>query len=323
MENSSKGTILVTGGTGYIGSHTTVELIQKGYEVVIIDNLSNSQSFILNRIFQITQKKPIFYEFDLCNLTRLKEVFANHVIIGVIHFAAAKSVSDSVKNPLFYYRNNVIPIVNLLEVMIEYKVVNFCFSSSCCVYGQPDQLPVTEEAEIKAPECPYGYTKQINENVLKDTINSGADIRGIALRYFNVIGAHDSGLIGELPYGVPANLLPYITQTAYGIREQLSIFGSDYNTPDGTAIRDYIHVVDLSQAHIIAIERLIEKKNKDKYEIFNLGSGHGYSVLEVVKSFERSTGEKLNYKFVGRRDGDIEQIWADVKKANEVLGFKT
>jgi UDP-glucose 4-epimerase len=318
-----KGKILVTGGTGYIGSHTTVELIAKGYEVVIIDNLSNSEAFIIDRIEQITGVCPKFYEFDLLNQEKLESFFAeNQDLKGVIHFAAAKAVGESVQIPLHYYRNNLVTMINLLEGMSKHSINNFVFSSSCTVYGQPDELPVTENAPVKPAESPYGYTKQINENILKDTINSGANINGIALRYFNPIGAHNSGLIGELPTGVPSNLMPFITQTAYGIRKQLSVFGDDYNTPDGTCIRDYIHVVDLAKAHIIALERLIRGKNKKNYEIFNVGTGNGFSVFEVIKSFEKTSEEKLNYKIAPRRAGDIVKIWADTTIGNNELGWQ-
>ncbi len=315
--------ILITGGTGYIGSHTVVELIEQEYEVLIIDNLSNSEGFIVDRIEQITGIRPKFYKFDLLNEQKLDDFFAeNKDITGVIHFAAAKAVGESVEKPLFYYKNNLGGMINLLDAMKKHGIENFVFSSSCTVYGQPDKLPVTEKAPVKAAESPYGYTKQVCENILKDTINSGASIKGIALRYFNPIGAHHSGLIGELPRGVPNNLLPFITQTAYGIREQLSVFGNDYNTPDGSCIRDYIHVVDLAKAHIVAIERLIEEKNRTAYEMFNLGTGNGFSVLEVIKSFEKVSDTKLNYKIVARRAGDIEQIWADTSFANNELGWK-
>lgn len=318
-----KGKILVTGGMGYIGSHTTVELINQGYEVVIIDNLSNSQAFILDRIEQITEVRPKFYEFDLLDEKKLDDFFAeNNDLKGIIHFAAAKAVGESVEKPLHYYRNNLVTMVNILEGMKKHNIQNFVFSSSCTVYGQPDELPVTENAPIKPAESPYGYTKQVNESILKDTIASGAKINGIALRYFNPIGAHSSGLIGELPIGVPANLMPFITQTAYGIREQLSVFGDDYDTPDGSCIRDYIHVVDLAKAHIVAIERMINGKNKDKYEMFNIGTGNGFSVFEVIKSFEKTSALKLNYKVAPRRAGDIVQIWADTTIGNNVLGWK-
>lgn len=315
--------ILVTGGTGYIGSHTAVELIEQGYEVVIIDNLSNSDRIVVDRIAQITGVTPKFYEFDLLDAVALDHFFKENTdLVGIIHFAAAKAVGESVQIPLHYYRNNLVTMINLLEGMKKYGIENFVFSSSCTVYGQPDQLPVTEKAPVKAAESPYGYTKQVNENILKDTIASGAKIKGIALRYFNPIGAHASGLIGELPKGVPANLMPFITQTAYGIRQQLSVFGDDYNTPDGSCIRDYIHVVDLAKAHIVAIERMLNGKNKANYEMFNIGTGNGFSVFEVIKSFEASTGVKLNYKVVARRAGDIEQIWADTTIANNELGWK-
>lgn len=318
-----KGKILVTGGTGYIGSHTTVELIDQGYEVVIIDNLSNSKAFVIDRIEQITGTRPKFYEFDLLDAVALDAFFKeNSDLSGIIHFAAAKAVGESVEIPLHYYRNNLVTMINLLEGMKKYQIENFVFSSSCTVYGQPDELPVTENAPVKPAESPYGYTKQVNENILKDTIASVAKIKGIALRYFNPIGAHHSGLIGELPIGVPANLMPFITQTAYGIREQLSVFGDDYDTPDGSCIRDYIHVVDLAKAHIVAIERMISGKNKTSYEMFNVGTGNGFSVFEVIKSFEKSTGEKLNYKVAERRAGDIVQIWADTTIGNNELGWK-
>jgi UDP-glucose 4-epimerase len=315
--------ILVTGGTGYIGSHTTVELINKGYEVVIIDNLSNSDSAVVDRIQEITGVRPKFYEFDLLDQQALNDFFKeNKNIEGIIHFAAAKAVGESVKIPLHYYRNNLVTMLNLFEAMGKFGIENFVFSSSCTVYGQPDELPVTENAPVKPAESPYGYTKQVNEGILKDVIASGAKLKGIALRYFNPIGAHNSGLIGELPIGVPANLMPFITQTAYGIREQLSVFGDDYETADGSCIRDYIHVVDLAKAHIIAIERLINSKNKHNYEMFNIGTGNGFSVFEVIKSFEKTSNVKLNYKVVGRRAGDIVQIWADTTIANKELGWK-
>ncbi len=319
----SKGKIVVTGGTGYIGSHTTVELIEQGYEVVIIDNLSNSQAFIVDRIEEITGTRPAFYNFDLLDEAALDACFQEHSDMqGIIHFAAAKAVGESVQIPLHYYRNNLVTMINLLEAMKKHQIENFVFSSSCTVYGSPDVLPVTELAPVKPAESPYGNTKQVNESILRDCIASGAQIKGIALRYFNPIGAHDSGLIGELPLGVPNNLMPFITQTAYGIREQLSVFGDDYNTPDGSCIRDYIHVVDLAKAHIVAIERLIENKHKNSFEIFNIGTGNGFSVFEVIKSFEKTAGLKLNYKVAPRRAGDIEQIWADTNIGNNELGWK-
>lgn len=320
---ASKGKILVTGGTGYIGSHTTVELIGQDYEVLIIDNLSNSEAFIIDRIEKITGIRPKFYQFDLLETEKVDAFFAeNNDLNGVIHFAASKAVGESVQQPLLYYRNNLMSMVNLLEGMKKHGVKNIVFSSSCTVYGQPDRLPVDESAPVKPAESPYGYTKQVNENILKDTVAAVDHIQGIALRYFNPIGAHPSGLIGELPKGVPANLMPFITQTAYGLRNQLSVFGDDYETPDGSCIRDYIHVVDLAKAHIIAIERLINSKNAEAYEVFNIGTGNGFSVFEVIKSFEKTTGIKLNYEVAPRRAGDIVQIWADTKKANEVLGWR-
>lgn len=318
-----KGKILVTGGTGYIGSHTTVELINKGYEVVIIDNLSNSEARVIDSIEKITGTRPKFYEMDLLDQVKLDQFFAeNKDLKGIIHFAAAKAVGESVNIPLHYYRNNLVTMLNLLEGMKKYEIENFVFSSSCTVYGQPDELPVTENAPIKPAESPYGYTKQVNESILRDTIASGAKIKGIALRYFNPIGAHHSGLIGELPIGVPANLMPFITQTAYGLREQLSVFGDDYDTIDGSCIRDYIHVVDLAKAHIIAIERMINGKNESSYEMFNIGTGNGFSVFEVIKSFEKTSGKKLNYVVAPRRAGDIVKIWADTTIGNTVLGWK-
>lgn len=318
-----KGKILVTGGTGYIGSHTTVELINQGYEVVIIDNLSNSKSSVIDQIERITKVRPKFYEFNLLDEKALETCLSENTDInGIIHFAAAKAVGESVEIPLHYYRNNLVTMLNLLEGMKTHGIENFVFSSSCTVYGQPDELPVTENAPIKPAESPYGYTKQVNESILKDTIASKVKIKGIALRYFNPIGAHDSGLIGELPIGVPANLMPFITQTAYGLRKQLSVFGDDYNTPDGSCIRDYIHVVDLAKAHIVAISRLIENTNKSDYEMFNIGTGNGFSVFEVIKSFEKTSGKKLNYTVAPRRVGDIVQIWADTSIGNNELGWK-
>lgn len=320
---TSKGKILVTGGTGYIGSHTTVELISQGYEVLIVDNLSNSEFFIVDRIKEITGTAPAFFPIDLLDYAKLDTLFAaNTDIKGVIHFAASKAVGESVKEPLLYYRNNLLGLVNILDCMKKYKIQNIVFSSSCTVYGQPDSLPVSENAPVKPAESPYGYTKQVNENILQDTIAAVDHIKGIALRYFNPIGAHPSGLIGELPKGVPANLMPFITQTAYGLRKQLLVFGNDYDTPDGSCIRDYIHVVDLAKAHITATERLINNSNKQAYEMFNIGTGTGFSVFDVIKSFEKMSGQKLNYKIAPRRVGDIVQIWADTKNGNQILGWK-
>ena len=315
--------ILVTGGTGYIGSHTSVELIKEGFDVVIVDNLSNSSIDILDGIEKITGIRPAFEQFDLCDQEKTKALFKKYGdIAAIIHFAASKAVGESVQKPLLYYRNNLVSLMNLLDVMNENPTVKLVFSSSCTVYGQPDKLPVTEEAPIKKANSPYGNTKQISEEIIQDTIAANASISAIALRYFNPIGAHESGLIGELPIGVPQNLVPFITQAAIGLRESLSVFGNDYNTPDGSCIRDYIHVVDLAKAHVIAIKRLIQKKNKHNFELFNLGTGNGVSVLEMIEAFQKATGVKLNYKIVDRRAGDVEQVWADTKFANEELGWK-
>ncbi|MEQ6122465.1 UDP-glucose 4-epimerase GalE [Reichenbachiella sp. MALMAid0571] len=315
--------ILVTGGTGYIGSHTVVELIKEGFEVVVIDNLSNSKVEVLDKIEKITGTKPVFYQFDLCDFERLEACFKKEGnISSIIHFAASKAVGESVEKPLLYYRNNLQSLVNLLELMRKYHVPDIVFSSSCTVYGQPDKLPVTESTPYQIAESPYGNTKQIGEEILKDTCKAHSEIKSIALRYFNPVGAHESALIGELPLGTPNNLVPFITQTAAGIREQLSVFGSDYNTPDGTAVRDYIHVVDLAKAHVISVKRLLENLNKSNFEFFNIGTGNGYSVLQTIQTFERVNGVKVNYKLVDRRPGDIEQIFADTSFANKELGWK-
>jgi len=317
------GKILVTGGTGYIGSHTVVELQEAGYEVIIIDDLSNSGIEVLDSIEKITGKKPEFEKFDLANREKTFDFFMRQPgIEAIIHFAASKAVGESVEKPLHYYRNNLVSLMNLLECQQKFDVPNIVFSSSCTVYGQPEKLPVTEETPRKDAESPYGNTKRVNEDIISDTIKANPQIKGIALRYFNPIGAHPSALIGELPLGVPQNLVPFITQTAAGLRDELKIFGDDYNTPDGSAIRDYINVVDLAKAHVVAIERLLQKKFKSNYEVFNLGTGNGLSVLEIVKGFEKATGVKLNYKIVDRRPGDIEKIWADTTRANEELGWK-
>ncbi len=315
--------ILVTGGTGYIGSHTVVELQESGYEVIIVDNLSNSNIDVLDSIFEITGKKPAFENFDLADREKTDDFFTRNTgIAAIIHFAASKAVGESVEKPLLYYRNNLVSLMNLLECQIKYNVPNIVFSSSCTVYGQPEKLPVTESTPRKDAESPYGNTKRVNEDILHDTIAANPQLKGIALRYFNPIGAHPSALIGELPLGVPQNLVPFITQTAAGLRDELKVFGDDYDTPDGSAIRDYINVVDLAKAHVVAINRLLKEKNKANYEIFNLGTGTGLSVLEIVKGFEKATGVKLNYKIVARRAGDIEKIWADTTYANEELGWK-
>ncbi|SHF56748.1 UDP-galactose 4-epimerase [Mariniphaga anaerophila] len=315
--------ILVTGGTGYIGSHTVVELQESGYEVLVVDNLSNSSIEVLDSIEKITGIKPYFEQFDLADQKKTDDFFQrNSGIEAIIHFAASKAVGESVEKPLLYYRNNLVTMMNLLECQIKYGVRNIVFSSSCTVYGQPNKLPVTEETPRKDAESPYGNTKRVNEDILHDTIFANPQLCGIALRYFNPVGAHPSALIGELPLGVPQNLVPFITQTAAGIREELKVFGDDYDTPDGSAIRDYIHVVDLAKAHVVAIKRLLNGDNKKNYEVFNLGTGNGVSVLEMVKGFEKATGVKLNYKIVGRRAGDIEKIWADTTFANQELGWK-
>ena len=318
-----KGKILVTGGTGYIGSHTVVELIASGYEVVIIDNLSNSRKEVLDGIESIASSRPVAAFFDLCDFEQTEGFFADHKDIdAIIHFAASKAVGESVEKPLLYYRNNLQSLTNLMELMLKFDIPNFAFSSSCTVYGQPEKLPVTEESPILPAESPYGNTKQISEEIIRDTLRANVQLNAISLRYFNPVGAHESGLIGELPLGVPNNLVPFITQTAAGMREQLKVFGSDYNTVDGTAVRDYIHVVDLAKAHVSAVERMMMKSQKSNYEVFNLGTGTGSSVLEVIKAFESSTGQKLNYKIVDRRAGDIEQVWADTTLANHALGWK-
>lgn len=318
-----KGKILVTGGTGYIGSHTVVELQNAGYEVVIIDNLSNSNIEVLDGIERITGVRPVFVEADCTDLAALTKLFEdNPGINGIINFAASKAVGESVQKPLLYYYNNLTTLINLLKLMPQYGTKGIVFSSSCTVYGEPDKNPVDETAPIKKATSPYGNTKQISEEIITDYINSGAPIKSIILRYFNPVGAHPSAEIGELPNGVPQNLIPYLTQTAIGIRKELSVFGNDYNTPDGSCIRDFINVVDLAKAHVTALERMLEDKSDEKLEIFNLGTGVGLSVLELINSFERATGVKVPHKIVGRRSGDIEKVWADPKKANEVLGWK-
>jgi len=316
--------ILVTGGTGFIGSHTTVELQEAGYDVVIVDNLSNSKIEVVDGIEKITGIRPAFEQVDCCDIDALKAVFAKYPgICGIIHFAASKAVGESVEKPLLYYRNNINSLVNLLELMPEFGVKGIIFSSSCTVYGQPsaENLPVTEEAPIQKALSPYGNTKQINEEIIQDYIHSGANIKSVILRYFNPIGAHPSALIGELPLGVPMNLIPFVTQTAIGVREQLKVFGNDYNTPDGTCIRDYIYVVDLAKAHVAAMTRVLEQ-DTDPVEVFNIGTGRGLSTLEVVQGFEKATGVKLNWTFAPRREGDIEKVWGNVDKANKVLGWK-
>lgn len=315
--------ILVTGGTGYIGSHTVVELQEKGMEVVIVDNLSNSERNVLKGISSITGAEAHFEEVDLRDREATFRVFEKFGDIkAIIHFAAFKAVGESVQKPLDYYENNLLSLIHLLEAMRKFQVDHMVFSSSCTVYGEPDNLPVSESAPIKKANSPYGNTKQICEEILQDTMASMKGKGVISLRYFNPIGAHESALIGELPIGVPNNLVPFITQTAAGIRECLSVYGNDYDTPDGSAIRDYINVVDLAKAHVVAIGRLLKGAQKSAFEVFNLGTGRGLSVLEVIHAFEKSTGQKLNYQVVGRREGDIEKVYADTSYANAELGWK-
>lgn len=316
--------ILVTGGTGYIGSHTVVELQQQGYDVVVVDNLSNSSVDVLDGVEAITGKRPAFENVDCLDYANLDRVFEQYPDIdSVIHFAASKAVNESVQKPLMYYRNNVVSLVNLLELMSVHNVKNIVFSSSCTVYGQPDpeHLPVDETAPRKTATSPYGNTKQINEDILMDQAHAHEDLQVTILRYFNPIGAHPSALIGELPNGVPGNLLPYVTQTAIGLRERLRIFGDDYNTPDGTCIRDYIYVVDLAKAHVKAVQRMLTEPLRDQVEVFNLGTGRGLSVKEIVDTFIRVSGVHLPFEIVGRREGDIEQVWANPTRANQVLGW--
>jgi len=316
--------ILVTGGTGYIGSHTAVELIEAGFEVILIDNLYNSEEEVADRIGKITGTKPCLEVFDICDREKLNDFFQrNKDVSAIIHFAAYKAVGESVSKPLEYYRNNLVSLINIIESMKDYDIPVIVFSSSCTVYGQPEKLPVTEDTPIQPAISPYGNTKQIGEEIIRDTVAANKKIKAISLRYFNPIGAHKSALIGELPRGVPGNLVPFITQTALGLRNELQVFGNDYNTPDGSCIRDYLHVVDLAKAHVIAVNRMLENKNKHGYEVFNLGTGKGVSVLEAIKSFERVSGIKLKYKITGRRAGDIEKIWADPSFANRELGWKT
>lgn len=314
--------ILVTGGTGYIGSHTVVELQQQGFNVIIVDNLSNSSPDVADRIARITGIKPELHVIDLCDAAKTEDLFVkNNDIRAVIHFAASKSVGESVKNPLKYYRNNLLSTVNLLESMVAHDVRYMAFSSSCTVYGQPEKLPVTEQTPLMKAESPYGNTKKIMEDIIFDAVMAHG-INAISLRYFNPIGAHESALIGEAPSEIPDNLVPYLTQTAIGLRPFLRVWGDDYDTPDGTPIRDYIHVVDLAKAHVVALQRLLDGKQKENYETFNLGAGKGYSVMEVIKSFEKVSGLKLNYQVMPRRPGDIVRIWADPSYANLELGWK-
>ena len=319
----AKDRILVTGGTGYIGSHTVVELQQAGYPVVIIDNLSNSNAAVLDGIERITGIRPDFVEGDCTDIETLRKLFADYPgIKGIINFAASKAVGESMQKPILYYRNNLNTLLNLLDLMGPEGVKGIVFSSSCTVYGEPDVNPVTEQSPIKKATSPYGNTKQISEEIITDVINAGAPFKAVLLRYFNPVGAHPSAEIGELPNGVPQNLIPYLTQTAIGIRKELSVFGDDYNTPDGSCIRDYINVVDLAKAHVIAVERMLNDKAEAPIEIFNLGTGNGVSVLELIHTFEEATGVKVPHKIVGRRAGDIEKVWANPDHANNVLGWK-
>lgn len=315
--------ILVTGGLGFIGSHTVVELQNEGFDVVIIDNLDNSSIEVLQGIETISGIKPVFEKLDLKFKADVQNFFKRHQdISGVIHFAANKAVGESVNNPLMYYENNINTLVYVLQEICNLKTQNFIFSSSCTVYGQADELPITENAPVKPAESPYGNTKQIGEEIIRDTCKVNDKLNSIALRYFNPIGAHSSAEIGELPIGVPQNLVPFITQTGIGIREQLSVFGGDYPTTDGTCVRDYIHVVDLAKAHVVALQRLLVAKNDSNFECFNLGTGTGSTVLEVVQSFERVSGKVLNYKIVDPREGDVISAYAETSKANDVLGWK-
>ncbi len=314
--------ILVTGGTGYIGSHSVVELQQNGYDVIIVDDLSNSSAQVAEYIEEITGKSPILETFNLTDRARTEQLFDKYQQIeGIIHFAASKAVGESVEKPLLYYHNNINSLLNLLFCMEKYQVNNLIFSSSCTVYGQPEHLPVTEDTPRKEAESPYGNTKAICEDIIRDFIKAHPTMKAIALRYFNPIGAHPSALIGEKPSGTPNNLVPYITQTAAGIRKELSIFGDDYNTPDGTCIRDYIHVVDLAKAHVLALDRILNHDNKDNYEFFNVGTGRGYSVMQLVKTFIAVNQVDLPYKIVSRRSGDIEKIYADTTRANKALNW--
>lgn len=314
--------VLVTGGVGYIGSHTVVELQNSGYRVVIIDNLSNSDIKVLSGIEKITGIKPVFENFDLCDEKLTENFFNKYPVQAIIHFAALKAVGESVTEPLKYYRNNIFSLINLLTAIKKHEIPFFVFSSSCTVYGEPEKLPVTEEAPIKTALSPYGNTKQVSEEILRDFVNSMGSRFCIALRYFNPIGAHKSALIGELPLGIPNNLVPFITQAAIGKREILHVFGNDYNTPDGTCIRDYINVVDLAKAHVAALGRMLGNKCNANFEVYNLGTGMGTSVLEIIHSFEKIAEKKLNYKITGRRTGDVEKVFAATDKANSVLGWK-
>jgi UDP-glucose 4-epimerase len=315
-------TVLVTGGLGYIGSHTVVELISEGFTVIIVDNLSNSEKFILDRIEQISVTRPLFYEKDMCDITAVQNIFQSHDIDVVIHFAAYKSVGESVKEPLKYFQNNIASLMNVLQAMQENKVSNLIFSSSATVYGQPDNLPATEQTPFQKALSAYGSTKQIGEEILEKVCASGT-INNISLRYFNPVGAHESALIGELPKGIPNNLFPYVMQTAAGKLKELTVFGNDYDTPDGSCLRDYIHVVDLAKAHVKACERLLQNRQNANFEVYNIGTGKGTSVLEMIAAFEKITHQKLNYKIGPRREGDAAAVYADTAKANKALNWKT
>lgn len=316
--------ILVTGGLGYIGSHTVVTLLNEGYEVVIIDNLSNSSLDVLEGITEITDKSPSFHKLDLRDRDDVADFFENHKdIVGLIHFAASKAVGESVEKPMLYYENNIGSLINVLQEMRKRDLTNFIFSSSCTVYGQAKELPITENAPVQKAVSPYGNTKLVGENIIADLCHAQPEFKAIALRYFNPIGAHHTAKIGELPIGVPQNLVPFITQTAIGKRKELAVFGDDYDTADGTCIRDYIHVMDLAEAHVKALQRLIENKRETNYEVFNIGTGAGSSVMEIIKAFEKSTGETLAYRIAARRPGDIRAAFADTQKANQVLGWKS
>ncbi len=314
--------VLVTGGAGYIGSHTAVELISAGYDVVIVDNLSNSEPSAVDGIRRITGVDVPFEQVDCTDREAFGRVFSRYKFNSIIHFAASKAVGESVEKPLHYYRNNLVSLMNVLELMRDKGVRNLVFSSSCTVYGQPEELPVTEQTPRQPAASPYGNTKQICEDILCDSVKAYKGFDVIALRYFNPIGAHPSALIGELPKGVPSNLVPFMTQTAAGLREVLGVFGDDYDTPDGSAIRDYIDVMDLARAHVVAVGRMLQGKSKTPFEYFNVGTGHGVSVLELIAAFERATGVKVNYRIVDRRNGDVEKIWADTSYANRELGWK-
>lgn len=315
--------VLVTGGLGFIGSHTVVELQEKGYEVVIIDNCSNASVDVLRRIQEITGQMPEFHKLDLRQKEEVREFFAAHGdISAVIHFAASKAVGESVEKPLLYYENNINSLIYLLQALSERQQAQFIFSSSCTVYGQADSLPVSESAPVKPAESPYGNTKQIGEEIIEDCCRVTKNLHAISLRYFNPIGAHESALIGELPMGIPQNLVPFITQTAAGLRKELAVFGDDYPTRDGTCIRDYIHVVDLAKAHVVALKRLINSENPENYEVFNIGTGNGHTVLEVIRSFERVSGSKLPFRIEERRQGDVISAFAETSNANSVLGWR-